>query len=373
MAGVVALEEGLVDRDVLDPDDPLPLLEVDDPVHQQHGVAVREVLHDPLHVDLGLVPPAEGVLGQGAAEGHVSPMARAVGDHVAGHPCPEEREIPEHVARLVTDELVGEAQLLVQDAALVEDHAVLHRGRPGPPSGPELLGVLLEPEGSGGSDLATEGRPVGVELEGSVLSSDRGVLVFDRAREAKAPERDRHVGSVSVRGKREGFLDLHHPGGGVLGLHPGVGDGLEVVEEAAVPDRGFGPVELHDGVGDPVGPDSREEVLHGEDAGLALPDRGAELRVHHVVQVGGDLGRVLQVRPAKSDPGAGRSGSDPGTRGLARMHPDALHDGLTGQRPLLHLAHGSSVAPASGRNSGCRSPGPRPPDASWLNPPCPAM
>jgi hypothetical protein len=37
MAGIVALEERLVDRDVLDPDDPLAQLVVHDPVHQQHG------------------------------------------------------------------------------------------------------------------------------------------------------------------------------------------------------------------------------------------------------------------------------------------------------------------------------------------------
>ena len=42
----VALKELLVERDVLDPDDPLALLELQDAVHEKERVAVREDLQD---------------------------------------------------------------------------------------------------------------------------------------------------------------------------------------------------------------------------------------------------------------------------------------------------------------------------------------
>ena len=47
----MTLEERLVDGDILDADGATVGDDVDHPIDQQEGIAVRDHLHDPLHVD----------------------------------------------------------------------------------------------------------------------------------------------------------------------------------------------------------------------------------------------------------------------------------------------------------------------------------
>ncbi len=49
--GKVALKERLVDRDVLDADDPLAVLDLDDPIDQQERIAMRQDVQDRADVD----------------------------------------------------------------------------------------------------------------------------------------------------------------------------------------------------------------------------------------------------------------------------------------------------------------------------------
>src|SRR5438105_11722587 len=53
MSREVPLEERLVDRDVLDADDPLLPFDLDDPVHEEEGIAMRQDVHDAADVHLG--------------------------------------------------------------------------------------------------------------------------------------------------------------------------------------------------------------------------------------------------------------------------------------------------------------------------------
>ena len=46
MSGKMPLEERLVDRDVLDADDPLLRLDLEHAIDEQEGIAVRQHLHD---------------------------------------------------------------------------------------------------------------------------------------------------------------------------------------------------------------------------------------------------------------------------------------------------------------------------------------
>ena len=53
----MALKERFVEGDVLDGHDPFALVEFDDPVHQEHGIAMREEIHDLLDVEHAGFPP----------------------------------------------------------------------------------------------------------------------------------------------------------------------------------------------------------------------------------------------------------------------------------------------------------------------------
>src|SRR5205814_1417619 len=53
MSRKMPLEERLVDRHVLDADDPLLPFHLDDPVHEQERIAMRQDVHDAADVHLG--------------------------------------------------------------------------------------------------------------------------------------------------------------------------------------------------------------------------------------------------------------------------------------------------------------------------------
>ena len=67
MAREVALEERLVDRDVLDPHDPVGPLDLDDPVHQQKRIPVRDHVQDPADVHRHASDALSGAVSQRAS------------------------------------------------------------------------------------------------------------------------------------------------------------------------------------------------------------------------------------------------------------------------------------------------------------------
>ena len=122
MAREVALEERLVDGDVLDADDALALLELEDAVHEQERIAVRHDLHDRRVMSHSpAVWPAlrrRQLLRRLFRELLHERTLAAWPD--ADRRCTwprsgraEEREVPDEVEDLVAHELVREAQRLV--------------------------------------------------------------------------------------------------------------------------------------------------------------------------------------------------------------------------------------------------------------------
>ena len=51
MSGEMPLKERLVDRDVLQPDDALAVLDLENAIHQQERIAVRQDFHDLFDLD----------------------------------------------------------------------------------------------------------------------------------------------------------------------------------------------------------------------------------------------------------------------------------------------------------------------------------
>ena len=103
------------------PDHPAPRLELEDPVHHEERVAVRDDLEDAADVE---DPPA-GPLGDPRDRPRhrdVALVAGPVGDDVRLHPAAHQRQVAQDVAGLVADEFVGPAQRAAEDLGLGEHH-----------------------------------------------------------------------------------------------------------------------------------------------------------------------------------------------------------------------------------------------------------
>src|SRR5262249_22754463 len=154
----VAGEKGLVDRDVLDPDDPVAL-ETQDAVHEEQGIAVRHDLLDRVDVELDRarvsVPgsraqEAAGLFGRGEPldETDVRGMPRLDREEVSLSGPPQKIQVSEEIEDLVAHEFVIEAKrLLVQDSGGLHDHRVLKRPAQDHAALAELFDIALEHEG----------------------------------------------------------------------------------------------------------------------------------------------------------------------------------------------------------------------------------
>ena len=123
MTGEVSLKERLVDGDVLYPDDPLLLFDLENPVHQQERVAVGQNLHDvfyrihPLLLSSGLhhLP----------YQRHRSAMTRFHRHNSGANARPGQRQVADAIHRLVPHELVSPPQIAAQNVTVVEHDRVV--------------------------------------------------------------------------------------------------------------------------------------------------------------------------------------------------------------------------------------------------------
>src|SRR2546421_13031979 len=120
MTGEMALEERLVDRDVLDSDDSLLPFHFDDPVYEQERIAVGQIVHDlaDIHRRHARAPPRAL---EGPGQGDVAAVTGPRRYHMSLNPGAGQRQVPHDVRRLVPHELVRPAQFApVHDAAIVQ-------------------------------------------------------------------------------------------------------------------------------------------------------------------------------------------------------------------------------------------------------------
>src|SRR5713101_6627140 len=137
------LKERLVDRDVLQADDPLLLLDLENPVHQQERVAVGQNLHDvfyrihPLLLSSGF--------NQLTYQRNRSTMTWLHGNDTRANPRACERKVTHAVHRLMTHELVLPAQIAAQDDGIVEHHCVLEGSAFDKSLGPQSVHLMNKP------------------------------------------------------------------------------------------------------------------------------------------------------------------------------------------------------------------------------------
>ena len=117
MPGKMTLEEGLVDRHVLEPDHALVAVHFHDPVDQEERIAVGHDLQDLADVERHAPPPARARNGPG--EAHVAPMARPVRDDVATDPAAGQGQVSHDVPRFVAHELIVPPERGVNDRGSV--------------------------------------------------------------------------------------------------------------------------------------------------------------------------------------------------------------------------------------------------------------
>src|SRR5690606_28732269 len=108
------------------------------------------------------------------------------GTETADEPGPRQREIAHRIQRLVPHELVGIAQPLhVDDAIVVADHEGILQRRPQRIAcRPEPLDIPKETEGPRPGDLPPE--YVGVDIAGEALPADRRAVEIDLDLEPRA-------------------------------------------------------------------------------------------------------------------------------------------------------------------------------------------
>ena len=330
--GEMALEERLVDGDVLHALDEVPLVERRDAVHQQERIAVRQEVEDRGDVPLvrrpaGAPPRQRQRLLEALHERHVALVARAHGADVPEHGGAEQEQVAQQVEHLVAHELVREAQRLgIQDAVLADHDRALEPAALDPAGAAQRLEVALEHEGARRSDLPQEGLRVDVQRQ--ALRAHERVVVDDREAQAAAVERHRGQLDVALL-PAHGLRDLDVPPGPGLGLEPGGEQRLRDGQGAAVGRlRDLHVVGLDHQVVEAEPGHRREHVLHAVDLHAVLLEDGPPpgLRVErgvlgaHVAPRASPAGRCgRSARP--SSPARGGTSCGPARRCAGRPLP----------------------------------------------------
>ena len=216
----------------------------------------------------------------------------------------DEREVANRVEDLVADELVLEAQGVVENARLAEHDRVLEGAAEREPVLPQHLDVLEEREGSCRRDLFDE-RFLGNAQRPRLMAKER-MIVADA------------VGDLEVIGgiERDSFVATRHrnrpddfqiPAARLLPLHARFVNQIDERRGTAIHDRHFGRVQLDDHVVHAHADERREQMFDRLDRHLVTRQTGGELNAREVVHRGRHL-VIAQIGTAKPDAKIGRGG-----------------------------------------------------------------
>src|SRR3954452_6440484 len=303
------------------------------------GFAARPALDD------GVV----GAIGeQGFEDREVEAVAAAIGvvggeKRIAG-----EREVADGVERLVTDELIREAQTFrVDDGVLPDRDRVVERSAEGEAGLPELFDVADEAEGAGAGDfLAVFG---GGEIEDPPLAADDRVVEVDLDIETEAAPAWLQFGEGPAARDADRLQNLQVAAGRPYRRQPVLLDGGHEGGRAAVEDGKLRAVDLDQDVVDAEPAEGGHQVLDdGDRAAFRLPDDGAEFGGRHREMAGFDEAVVAAGEPRSEKNDAvvrfGRVKDD--FDFAARVNPHSSQDDRRAKRRLLCLFHFSQPRPS---------------------------
>src|SRR5712691_748240 len=236
---------------------------------------------------LGGEGPSHG-RGQLVVEG-VPPVL--AGDVPAERP-PQQVEIAHQVEDLVTDELILEAEAVVEDGALPDHHRVVERAATGEPVLPHRGHVLEEAVGARRRQLVHEGG-FG-HLEGYDLLADDRMGIVERVGDAEGLRRRDLEPAVAVA-HPDGLAYDEGPARG--GKQRGAGRVEEIHEwlGAAIEGRHLLRGDVHDQIVDAERGRGRHEVLDGAHADAEGSHRGRRAPIDDMLDISGDQGAVSRA------------------------------------------------------------------------------
>lgn len=350
VSGEVSLEEGFVERDVLDRGAFRILGEVDDAVDEEEGVAVGEDFQDVLDVEDGL---SFRELDFGNEGGHagillldhgghlcVGPVTWGDGDDVAGDAFSAEEEIANEVECLVSGKLVGVAHgFLGEDLFAADDDRVFERAAFDESFVEEGFDVLVECEGSGGSDFLFVG--LCIDLTGEIL---REASVWSEVGDGDAESAggdDGDVGALAVV-EVDRFTDFPGFTGLVLRFEASLFDEFDVWFGGAVSDGRLVGIHLDEGIVDAHAGEGGDDVFDGVDADGADGEGGGSLDCFDPVDVGVDEGFVGKVDTAEFESVAAGGGTDGEGDLFAGVEGGPLQRGGGGEG-VFHVARHAGI------------------------------
>ena len=253
-----------------------------------------------------------------------------MGHEVADHRVADEREVADRVEDLVADELVLEAQRVVEDAGLAEDDRVVERAAERQAVLPQHLDVLEEREGARRRQLLGE-RFLGDAQRARLVPQQR-VIVADAVGDLEVIRRVERDALVAAR-QRDRPDDLQVLARRLQPLHARFVNQVDERRRAAVHDRHFRRVQLDDGVVDADADQGREQVLHRLDRDFVDRQPGRELDPRQVVHRGGHF-VVAQIGPPETDAEIRDSGFKSEIDLVAGVKPDSDARNLSTKRTL---------------------------------------
>ena len=230
-------------------------------------------------------------------------VSGALGYDVAEDVVSGEGEVADEVEDFVADELVGEAQVAVEDALAREHDDAFFGGAADETHVAEFLFVFAPAEGAGWSDFALV--VAGGEVDGVSLTADGGGevdLVGDGVA-VSGIDADEFVAFAHF----DTLEDAEIFAAAALALQPNVAEGLGVGQSAAIEDGQLEIVQFHHDIVDAGAEQGGEQMLGGGDEDALAHEAGGVTDFGDVAADGGDFESV-EVGTAKDDARTGRGG-----------------------------------------------------------------
>ena len=232
--------------------------------------------------------PGIGIGEHGLQHQAVQAMAAPAGAVSAEDRRAGQSQVSDGVECLVAHELVGIAQALaIDDAVVADSDGVVERSAKGQAGRPQALDVLHEAEGARPRQLAAEGPRIEVDLDALLANEGRVELNLNIEMEAVIGRKLADSASV-LNGHR--LQDLEEAAGRVELDQAHLVDGLDELGGAAIHDRHFGAVDLDQGIVDAEAAQRCEKMLDRRHGGaIAITEHGAQRHAGHRPVVGSDL------------------------------------------------------------------------------------
>ena len=332
--GIMALEEVLVDGNILDAHRPDVFLELHNAVHKEEGVPVRQDLHDlaDVHGRARLGPGTGGPAGALVLESANQPVVQHVaafdGHDPAAYVTVQEEQVAHQVQHFVASRLVRKTKRVLNRPLAPEHQQVLVRDLRPVAATTQFLHLGFEDEGAAGGQVFD--KRVRRQPQVAYLRRDdalRAVIEMVRQHQRVLVAGERGNDGAAVL-HRDRLNDLEHRPIGRLLDDARLPQQPNVIRRRPVARRQFRPVEFHGQVVDLEAFERRQEMLGRLDRHLPVRQRRPLKSLRDRLDRSRNLDFRREVHPREDEPrvGGGRLQAD--VDRLAGEEAPAFHLGL---------------------------------------------